>query len=257
VKDIRNGKKAPSRTKHNFMFRKLIKCGECGGTITAELQKGTVYYHCSHYNDCKQKLYTSEDKIEEALVGVFRFFENLTVDEAGIIKEKIRENHSQEIEYKEKLLRSLEERYRALQRRLDALYDDRLDGVITQEFWKIKNTEIINEQEEVVRQINRAKDSEAKYFEYWLNILDLASRASEIYNKRNNEEKRMLLNFIFSNLILKDGKLTYKLNQPMKILSKRIQEKIDYENSFEPRKSVVNKRQKGSLEPICPALLPG
>src|SRR3989344_8140447 len=82
VQDILTRKKAPKYQKHNFKFKKLITCGECGGSVTAEIQKGIVYYHCSHYKSCSQKKYTKEEKIESQLMGVFRFFENITPDEA-------------------------------------------------------------------------------------------------------------------------------------------------------------------------------
>lgn len=48
----------PTREKtHSFVFRGFIKCGECGGMITAEKKKGKyVYYHCTkRITKCSQK----------------------------------------------------------------------------------------------------------------------------------------------------------------------------------------------------------
>ncbi len=252
---VRRGSLAPSYSKHSFQFKKLMKCGECKGTITAELQKGIVYYHCSHYHDCTQKPYTPEGEIEEQLFGVFKFFENITPEEAEAIKAKIKQNHAQEVEYKETTLKSLNSRYIQLQSRLDILYNDRLDQKISTESWERKQTEINKEQEDIRNQVERIKNVETKYFEIWLNIMDLAHRARAIYEKKSPEQRRLLLSHIFSNLMLKDDNVVPFLKKPVEILSKRVQEKIDAENNFEPKKHRSNKRQKDSFESLCPALL--
>ena len=255
AQSVRNGNLAPAYSKHNYQFKKMMKCGECNGTITAEIQKSTVYYHCSHYNNCTQKPYTPEKKIEDQLLGVFKFFENITPLEAEAIKAKIKENHAQEIEYKESTLKTLNARYIQLQSRLDILYNDRLDQKITTDHWEKLQSKINEEQEDIRAQMERIKNVETKYFEIWLNILDLAFRAREIYERRSPEERRLLLSHIFSNLVLKDEKVLSSLKKPIEVLSKRIQEKIDAEKIFEPKKKVTLKRQKSSFEPSCPIVL--
>ncbi len=257
TQSVRRGNLAPTYSKHNYQFKKMMKCGECKGTITAEIQKGTVYYHCNHYNECTQKPYTPENKIEEQLFGVFKFFENITPAEAEQIKAKIKANHAQEIEYKENTLKTLNSRYIQLQSRLDILYNDRLDQKISTDSWEKKQSEINNEQHDIQEQISRIKNLETKYFEIWLNILDLAHRAKEIYEKKSPEERRLLLSHIFSNLVLKDEIVLPFLTKPVQVLSKRVQEKIDAENNFELKKSVAIKGQKNPSGVLCPALLRG
>jgi site-specific DNA recombinase len=255
VRLIRNSKGTPKYQKHQFIFRKLIKCSECEGTITAEIQKGIIYYHCTHYKNCSQKKYTPEDKIEQKLLGVFKFFENITPAEAEQIKAKIKQKHTQEIDYKENTIKTLNDRYGALQRRLDNLYNDRLDEKISPEFWQKKHNEISEEQNELKDKLTKLKNEEARYFEIWLNILDLARRAKEIYEKRSPEQRRLLLTQIFSNLMLKDDIINPTLKKPIEILAKRVQQKIDSENTFELNKDGSVKRQKDSFESLCPALL--
>jgi len=233
VRDIRMGKKTPHFNRHEFQFRKMFICGECSGTITAEIQKGIVYYHCNHYRNCSQKKYAPEKELEDKLFGVFKFFETITPEEAEQIKVKIKENHAQEIEYKESAIKGLNDRYSSLQRRLDNVYDDRLDERITRERWEIKNKEIIEEQNAVIEQLGRIKTEEAKYFEIWLNIIDLARRAREIYEKRSPEDRRLLLSHIFSNLILTDKEVTPTMKTPVQKLAERVQQRLDQEKTFE------------------------
>ena len=257
AQEVRRGKVTPSYSKHNFQFKKMMKCGECGGTITGELQKGTVYYHCNHYKECSQKPYTPEDKVEEQLFGVFEFFKNITQEEAGRIKDKIKENHVQEIEYKEKTIKSLNARYLQLQNRVDMLYNDRLDGNISKETWEKKQAEANKEQEIVLEQISKIKNVETKYFEIWLNIIDLAFRAEEIYKRRSPEQRRTLLSHIFLNLTLLDEKVLSVLKKPVEVLAKRVQKKIDAENNFEPQETVDTKEQTDTFASVCPIMCPG
>lgn len=257
VQEIRTGKKTPSMSKHKFQFRKLFTCGECKGTLTAEIHKGIIYYHCSHYRGCAQKKYTPERDIENKLLQAFDFFKNITAEEAELVRLKIKENHAQEIEYKESVLRASNERYSQLQRRLDNLYNDRLDNKIPMELWEKKNKEIIDEQAGIQEQIRKLKGDEAKYFELWLNILDLAHRSREIYEKHKNpEDRRLLLSHIFSNLVITDGNMAYSLKKPVQVFADRIRQHIDEKKVFEPQKTIAIKRQNDSFESLSPALLP-
>ena len=255
VHDIKTRKVAPQYNRHEFQFRKSMVCGECGGTITGENQKGIVYYHCNHYKKCEQKKYTTEEQVEEQLLGVFDLFANLTEAEAEEIKILIKDNHAQEIEYKDGVLMTLQGQYNALQRRLDNLYDDRLDEKISVEKWEEKQKEITDSQKQIQKQIGKLKNEEAKYFELYLNIIDLARRARSIYEKRTPEERRLLLSHIFSNLMLKDGSVTYKLKEPVEVLAKRVQERIDSRNTFEPTKNGSDARQKDPLRSLHPSML--
>ncbi len=254
VQEVRVRGSAPHYKRHLFQFSKMIKCGECGGTITAEIQKGIVYYHCSHYKKCSQKAYTPEDQLEKQLLGVFKFFENITPKEAEEIKLQIKANHAQEIEYKENAIKGFNERYSQLQRRLDNLYNDRLDGKITPEFWERKNKEITDEQLSLQNELNRLKSDEAKYFEIWLNIIDLAHRAREIYLKRSPAERRVLLSHIFSNMVLIDENMKPTLKKSIQVLAERVGQKLDKEKTFELEETIAWQGRKDSFEPLCPSL---
>jgi len=249
-------KQAPHYKRHIFQFSKMIECGECGGTISAEIQKGTIYYSCKHNRPCSQKGMALEENIESALMNTFQIFESVTEKEANEVREKIRANHQLEIEYKENTLRSLNTRYNGLQRQLDILYDDRLAEKITQDRWENKQKVINEEQSGIREQMTRLKDEETKYFELYINILDLARRAAEIYKKRSPEERRLLLSHIFSNLYLKDKKASSLLKKSPAKLAQRVQEKIDAQKNFELEKTNTSK-VKVNFDPQYKTLLRG
>ena len=51
-------------------------------------------------------------------------------------------------------------------------------------------------------------------------VLDLAKRAFEIFQCSETLEKRSLINFVFQNMRLKDGKLVWDLKEPFDIIVK-------------------------------------
>lgn len=60
VQEVLSGKNTCVPTREyggiSFAFRKLIKCAECGGTISSEHHKGHVYLRCTHpRGNCNQK----------------------------------------------------------------------------------------------------------------------------------------------------------------------------------------------------------
>jgi hypothetical protein len=106
--------------------------------------------------------------------------------------------------------------------------------------------------------MTKLKDEETRYFELYINILDLARRAKEIYENKNRtpEERRLLLSHIFSNLFLKDKKASGLLKKSPKVLEKRVQERIDAENNFELKKTNKNKA-KSTFDPVNDFVLRG
>ena len=52
------------KTKHDFAFSGLIRCGHCGCSLVGEIKKGRyVYYHCTGYRGKCSERYTREEKL--------------------------------------------------------------------------------------------------------------------------------------------------------------------------------------------------
>lgn len=257
VQMVLRGKTTPHYKRHEFSFSKKIQCGECGGTISGEIKKGHIYYSCKHGKKCGQRGTIREEVLENQLMGAFKLFEQITPAEADRIYAKIRENHTAETEYKQNALSELQKRYNALQRQLDILYDDRLAEKISQERWEEKQLKINEERAQIQAEIDRLRSEETQYFELYINIIDLARRAREIYEKRTPAERRRLLSQIFSNLTLRDKIASYSLKKPLAVLAQRVQERLDAQHKLEPQKSVVKQRSNASNVSQTDSLLRG
>ncbi|MFH2068183.1 MAG: hypothetical protein ABII89_01800 [Candidatus Omnitrophota bacterium] len=152
-------------------------------------------------------MYTRQERLEKK---IHECLDGLTAGNSLVIewiRKALKESHRDETEYNRSCLEELNRRYETLQRREDALYDDKVDGKISEELYGRKFKQYSGEREEVLDSIRRHETGREKYFELGMNILELAQRAREIYISRSVEEKRQLLKLVFSNLVLKDGNL--------------------------------------------------
>lgn len=64
--------KPQSKQLYSFTFRKLMTCGSCGATITAEMQKGHAYYRCTKKKGlCVERRYLREEALVEQVKGIY------------------------------------------------------------------------------------------------------------------------------------------------------------------------------------------
>ncbi|MBI3045959.1 MAG: recombinase family protein [Candidatus Harrisonbacteria bacterium] len=220
VKIKRNG--APRYRKHTPLFKALIKCSECGGSVTWEIQKGHWYGHCNKYRNCTQRKFIRQEKVEENLMP---YFEKINLKNERLIewiKKALNDSHADEISYSSGVRSNLNSRYQIVQKRLEAIYDDKIDGKITPEFYQTKYDQYTKEKEEVLSELKKLDNAGNKYYELGASIIDLAHRAKEIYSnpKRTIDEKRLLMNLMFSTLTIKDGELTVGYSKAFEILAK-------------------------------------
>ena len=262
-------KTTPKYRKHNYLFQGLIRCAGCNGLITWEKQRTHHYGHCNHYHNCTQETWVKEPEIEEQLLDGF---DNLKLKNKRIVawlKKALKESHKDEIEYHNSTVGELQARYEAVQKRMDKLYDDKLDEKITQEFYNRKFKQYSDEKDELTETIKRHSTASTGYLNLGINLYELSQRAREIYlqakEKDMLDEQRALIRLVFAKLILDEGKLSWEYSKAFKILSEAIEEtncsKVDKIDDFEKGKFEHRKKsdvtgQKGDLLPPRPIWLP-
>jgi site-specific DNA recombinase len=248
ITEIRTKGKATALIKHEYLFEKMITCNECEASFSSEKQKGNVYCYCkNHKPGCSQSGGLRQDKIESDLINVFDVFTNISNEDAESIREQIKSHHKTEKDYKETLLNGLNREYMTIQTRIERIYDDKISGIITLDFWQKKYNELIKEQDHIQNQITKIKSQESEYFELYINILDLAFRAKEIFNNENRTttEKRQLLVLLFDAISISDKKVIYSLKEPVRKYEKIIASEV---SSFELVKPLQNMSESHFLD---------
>ncbi|MBE2190547.1 MAG: hypothetical protein IAE63_00020 [Alphaproteobacteria bacterium] len=143
-------------------------------------------------------------------------FRSLTVPPetmAGVIA-YIRKTDNSEREFRNRQLGELGRQETLIQQRMDALMDLLMDGTIEKdEYTRKKN--MLREQEVDIRTRKESiSGADEKFKDCLIALVSLASEAYDLFKGSNIEKKRVLINHVFSNLILKGGSLCYSLRKP-------------------------------------------
>ena len=197
-----------------FILRGMIKCADCGCTITPETAKGHTYYSCTNYHKVhKKRIYVKE---EDLLEPIYKLLDGIKLPEEKKkeLVEDLRQTTKAENRFFTNTMAELRRDYDKLENRISRLQDDKYDGRITGDFYNKKFKEYTEKQAKIMSQINSHDKADKEHYITANTILNLAKRAREIFESSEAEEKRQLLNFLLQNLELKQKNLLYKLKTP-------------------------------------------
>ena len=265
VQQVLKSKTTPKYSKHDYLFKGLLRCKECEGVITWEIHKEHVYGHCNHYRNCTQDSWVKEPDIELQLLEAFKRLEIRSKRLAEWIKKALKESHKDEIIYHSASVGELGKQRELLKQRLDRLYDDKLDGKITLEFYQKKFKQYSDQLKSIDKSLGNHTNASIKYFELGMNFYKLSQRSPDIYKSALLDQKRLLIRLVFEKLILVDEKLEYAYTKPFQLLhdavvitnsSKMLKGVVLKEEIFEPQEKVDMTIQNGDFEAHRSILLP-
>ena len=105
--------------------------------------------------------------------------------------------------------------YKRLQDRINAMYVDKLDGLIDTAFFEKMSNQWREEQNRCLREIERHQNADKSYMDEGVQLLDLARNAQRLFEKQEPREKRRLLNFVLSNCTWEDGEVVAPSVNPL------------------------------------------
>ena len=193
-----------------FMYRGLIRCSVCGCMVTPERKtkpSGKIYhyYHCTQYKGKHEISWLRE----EALTKQFgEFFKGLQMPKEVVedITQSLREAHKDKSHFHKTLLENYQTEYKKYEERIEKMYEDKLDGSITESYYNKKRAEFRAKQKELNKKMEKLNFADEEYYITTDYLLQLASRAYELFESSEPQQKRLLLKETLQNLVL-DGSL--------------------------------------------------
>lgn len=221
VQDRLNGKAQTSGgKKHIYVYRGLLSCGECGCSITAERQKGHVYYRCTKSRGKCSQPYIRE---EDLSVQFAEIFDPIGIDKPtyDIMLVKMEELYKQDRAYQERVTKNLQSRLTRLRQEKRRLYRKMInDEILDPEMYQELRAEIEDQMVQIGMRIAQLTKKTHDWLEESSNLLKLAKQAKKLFLVGNREEKHKLLESVSSNRILKDRKVHFNYKKPFDILVK-------------------------------------
>ena len=99
-------------------------------------------------------------------------------------REALKESHGDEKPYHNEVIANLQKDYQKLQDRIDAMYVNKLDGKVSQEFFDRKNGDWRAEQAEILRKIEKHQSANFSCLDKGTRLLELAQKAASLYEKQ-------------------------------------------------------------------------
>ena len=230
VQDIMAGRGTthPAVQKHQFAFNGLIHCGVCADLgerrlLVGEIQrKKYIYYHCNGCQRAERKPpFIREEVLSEAFT---RHLKRLHLDGVVLtfLKDALRDSHADEQRFHHAAIERLTKQYAALQRKLDVIYEDRLEGRLTVERYEEKANGFREEMAHARTELARHENADRAYTEEGIALLELAGMALELWESQDAPERRRLLDFLCLNTEFRDGGLSVKWKKPFDALAESI-----------------------------------
>ncbi|MDD5237350.1 MAG: recombinase family protein [Candidatus Omnitrophica bacterium] len=202
-----------------YLYRGLIKCAKCGCMITPEKKKRKyVYYHCTQYYGKHPAKWIREEDLTRQFADLIKKI-YIPDDIVESIGKTLKESHQDKIDYYNSLNTELQAEYERYEKRIERMYEDYLDGSITEDLYNKKREEYRRKQEEIQTKLNSLQKADEEYYETASYILKLANKAPALFESSEPEIKRQLLKLTLQNCELNDATLCPTYRKPFSIFA--------------------------------------
>ncbi len=200
-----------------FIYRGMLRCAHCDCAITAEEQKGNVYYHCTQYKGKHGAKWLREEEVTEQLRSVFRRLQ-VPADILAEIKGTLDEVHQNKIDFHNKEYEKITKEQKNVTKMMDNLYLDKLRGRITESEYDRFYQSFRDESAQLAARMSQLQDAEDNYYTTAKYVLDLVSRAYDLFESSEVEEKRQLIALVLSNLKIEGENVLYIAHSPFDLI---------------------------------------
>ncbi len=206
----------------DFLLAGMITCADCGCQISGEIKKGRyIYYSCTGgKGECKQQhIYIREEELEKQLIDALKQIQTTEQQKQWIIQ-GLKESFADEQEYAKERISSLNKQKETLKERLSKIYLDKLDGIISEQFWLEQHNKWTMELMQIQSLIEAFEKSNVDFMSKGISILNLLTNIEHSYLLSDIEDKKQILNMVLQNSYLKGGKLCYTYKKPFNLFAK-------------------------------------
>ena len=184
-------------------FCGLISCAECGMMITAEKQKGHIYYRCTKKGKTKcHQPYTREEELDRQLSLLIQKV-SLPADWAEKLLAMAETDKEKSSQSASAFVQEAQDKIRAINIKLQRLLDGYLEQDIEREVYREQKAVLLSEKKTLEEKMARIEQKQNDWLEPFRNWIKVASNLVKIARDSNLLEKKVAAKEIFgSNLRL-------------------------------------------------------
>lgn len=218
VQAVLSGRTPHRPVKHDFLYRKTLRCAACNDALIGERQKGHVYYRC-HNPSCAGNCVREEALLAamQAQIGAIALDER---DYGFLAAEFERRERSRET-HKEDLLRALSLQIAKLDERLTRLTDAILDGLIDRAAFEARKERLLKERLSLTEDMNLLKAGNDPTSQRLRRFLELVRELTQSKKTGDASVQRDLVKEATSNLVVQQKMLLLRWKSPFQELAGR------------------------------------
>lgn len=253
----------PRPRSHEFAFTGMIKCGECGGVVTAEektkRQKNGnihhyIYYHCGKKKNpnCSQKCIEEKElnrqiKAKLNRITLYQEFTEWALD-------LYRKENKKEAGNITKIIDNLQKAYKAVVQKIKKINYMRADEELDEQEYREMKGDLNKERIRLEELLKDTSDRIGKWMKKADEMFQFATTAKESFENGGLETRKRILANLGSNLLLKDRKISITIEKPLIYLEDASKELERIHKSVEPPKNSSNKELLAQLYASSPIL---
>ena len=207
VQAIMDGRLFPRTEKHQFLFRRLLKCARCGRSLSGERQKGHVYYRC-HDRACP-RVCVPERLVEEVVL------ENLKAlaigdGDIGDFRDLLADRIAEESRSRTVLEEQVRNQLASVEQRMERAADALIEGVIDKDMFAERKKSLLHRRQELRDTLETGEG-----MTYWKDVAERFERAFAAYlgyKTGSADEKRAIVEMLGSNLVVRGKKPVFTLD---------------------------------------------
>jgi len=212
--------KMERKAEHFFPFRGLMTCGECGGAITAELQKGHNYYRCTKKKGiCSQK-YVREETLTEQFISFLQKVSLSSQDTQKVLAE-LEKDELKTKEQTKNIVQNIKRELAEIETKLDKLLSAYLDEFISAEEYTDQKQKLLTKKIELKEKIKDFEEKGVPWLEPAKNFVLSLNYAQKLVLSQNKSEVTTFLKNIGSNHILLNREFSFSAKNEYKLAAER------------------------------------
>ncbi len=209
-----------AKRKHLFPFVGLLRCGECGGAITAERQKGHHYYRCTKKKGPCRQPYVREEPLAAQLRQAVQ---TATLPDAwaGKMLERIEEWKETAAQASGAAAQPLKDKLASLEAKLERLLDAHLEGVVSRDEYAGRKGKLLLEKSALSARLAEVERQGNHWLEPLERFVRAAHQAHSVASGENVGSLKEWTTRIGSNLRLAGRTLHLSYEDPWRLVAAR------------------------------------
>ncbi len=225
-KEIRSQRKKLPYKSHSrdFIFKGLLKCPNCGCSMSPEQHKkpsGLVYnlYSCTNAKGVCKKVYINENELLKPVYEVLERFGSISEDTQEKLVAELRKSTEAEAVFHKAQISRIRNAYDSIQEKQNNLLDVLIDKSITKDVYDKKHQELKDKMELLEIEMSEYQNADYNYQTTVAIVISVARRAKTIFEKSSDiAGKRTFLTYILQNPTLNEKTLGFTLRSPFNLV---------------------------------------